>query len=217
MQSLISAKHNTTTLIALLRHGKTVWNEEGRIQGRENSPLSTTGKQEVHDWGHFMAELSIDQIVASDLGRVKETVVILQQYIKSVPVTWEPALREQNWGEWEGMTFTHLQETRGRLLEQQIRAGWDFRPPGGESRREVLQRVLPRVLRLARKHRNKRILMVCHEGVIKTLIYHLAGRAFLPEEDKLLQKRQLHLLIATDNKLSLGPLNIFPASTGKKE
>ncbi len=216
MQSLINGQHSSATLIALLRHGKTIWNEAGRIQGHENSHLSMTGKQEVHGWGRFLAGISIDKIVASDLGRVKETVAILQQYREPLPVIWEPALREQNWGEWEGLTFKELQEKSGTFLEQQVRAGWDFCPPRGESRREVLQRVLPSVINLAKKYRNQRILMVCHEGVVKSLIYHLAGRAFLPEEKTLLQKRLLHLLIAANDKLSLGPLNIFPATTGKK-
>ncbi|AGF78433.1 fructose-2,6-bisphosphatase [Desulfocapsa sulfexigens DSM 10523] len=198
------------TLIALLRHGKTLWNEEGRIQGRQDSPLSSKGSKQVHDWGRFIGNYAIDHIVASDLGRVRETVAIIQQYCNSVPVEWKQSLREQAWGEWEGKSFRELKNQQPEELATQIRAGWDFRPPGGESRKEVLQRALPVIKDIPRKYPGKRILVISHEGIVKSIIYHLAGRAFLPEEEKLLQKRQLHLLLGGWDSLQLGPLNILP-------
>ncbi len=213
-------KNNTPekqqTVLALLRHGKTMWNEEGRIQGRKDSPLSQKGSKQVHDWGKFIGNYTIDQIIASDLGRVRETVAIIQQYCNPVPVEWTKKLREQAWGEWEGKTFHELKNEQPEELAAQIRAGWDFRPPGGESRKEVLQRALPVIQDILQQYSGKRVLVVSHEGIVKSLIYHLAGRAFLPEEKKLLQKRQLHLLTGSEDELSLGPLNIFPNSKNKK-
>jgi probable phosphoglycerate mutase len=209
----ISKQHQT--VFALLRHGKTIWNEEGRIQGRRDSPLSKRGIQQVHEWGKFIGRYTIDQIIASDLGRVRETVAIIQQYCNPVRVEWNKNLREQSWGEWEGKSFKELKNEHPEELAAQIRAGWDFRPPEGESRREVLQRALTVIQNTLQKHPGKRILIVSHEGIVKSLIYDLADRAFLPEEKKLLQKRQLHLIIARDDQLSLGPLNIFPTSRRK--
>ncbi|HID02728.1 MAG TPA: histidine phosphatase family protein [Desulfobacterales bacterium] len=203
------------TILALLRHGKTMWNEEGRIQGRKDSPLSKKGRLQVHEWGKFIGKYTIDHIVASDLGRVRETVAIIQQYCNPVPVKWNKELREQAWGQWEGKTFHELKNQQPEELATQIRAGWDFRPPGGESRKEVLQRALPVIKDILQNYPGKRILIVSHEGIVKSLLYHLAGRAFLPEEKKLLQKRQLHLLIGSEAELSLGPLNIFPNSKNK--
>lgn len=219
MQRLL--KNNTLepeqTLIALLRHGKTIWNEEGRIQGRRNSPLSDIGAKQVHEWGEFIGQFTIDHIIASDLGRVKETVAIVQQYCNPVSVEWTESLREQSWGDWEGRSFSELKKEQSEELIAQIRAGWDFRPPGGESRTEVLQRAMPVIQNLIQQHPGKRILVVSHEGIVKSLIYHLAGRAFLPEEKKLLQKRQLHLLVGTKSTIDLGPLNVFPTSNKAKQ
>lgn len=123
---------------------------------------------------------------------------------------WQPALREQDWGRWQGKTIAEVQQEEATLLASQIKAGWDFCPPGGESRREVLQRALSVTSSLLHKDAGKRILLISHEGVVKALIYHLAARAFIPSEKKLLQKRQLHLLIGDDGQLALGPLNVFP-------
>lgn len=197
------------TVLALLRHGKTLWNEEGRIQGRKDSPLSPTGILQVQEWSHFLKKYEVHHIIASDLGRVRETVALLQKQLDKVSIEWNPALREQAWGRWEGKTFTELREQEGEELKAQIRAGWDFRPPGGESRREVLQRVLPVIRGAIRQRPGQQLLIVCHEGIIKALIYHLAKRAFLPEEKKILKKRELHLLHGRGSELRIGALNIL--------
>ncbi len=200
------------TILALLRHGKTEWNEEGRIQGRHDSPLSPSGRRQVHEWGKFLTDYTIDQIIASDLGRVRETVEILQEYCGNVPITWNSGLREQSWGQWEGKTFRELKTEQPEKLAAQIRAGWNFCPPEGESRIEVLKRSLPVLTKTLQQFPGKQVLIVSHEGVVNSIIYHLARRTFLPEEKHLLQKRQLHLLIGINEKLLLGPLNILPTS-----
>lgn len=202
------------TVIALLRHGQTLWNEEGRIQGKQDSPLSCSGRAQVKQWGAFLKGYKIDQIVASDLGRVRETVAILQHTCLTAPVQWQPALQEQHWGDWQGRTFKELKQTAAESLEQQVRAGWDFCPPQGESRREVLQRSLAVIFEILKQFAGQRILVVCHEGIIKAILYHLAGRVYLPEEKKLLHKRQMHLLIGKADELQLGPLNILPPDLG---
>jgi broad specificity phosphatase PhoE len=216
MYRLLNKKRDSSgdrpTVLALLRHGKTLWNEAGRIQGRQDSPLSTTGRKQVHDWGKFLNMYRIDQIIASDLGRVRETVAILQHYCSNAPVEWNSDLREQSWGDWEGKTFSELKQEQPEELITQIGAGWDFRPPAGESRKEVLKRALLVINEALLHFPGKQLLIVCHEGIIKSLIYHLAGRAFLPEEKKLLQKRQLHLLVEMNNSIQLGPLNILPTA-----
>lgn len=212
MHTLLKDKNPSykQTVLALLRHGKTLWNEEKRIQGRHNSVLSPDGIAQVHKWGKFLGQYSIDRIISSDLDRVKETVAIVQEYLHDVPAEYTSVLREQSWGDWEGMTFPELHKHHEEDLNRQIQSGWEFCPPGGESRREVLERTLPFLQSIMARFPGERILVVSHEGIIKSILYHLAGRAFMPEEKKLIQKRQLHLLYDKQGELALGPLNIFP-------
>jgi len=78
----------------------------------------------VHDWGQFIGKYSIDHIIASDLGRVKETVAIIRQYCNPVSVEWKQELREQAWGEWEGKSFGELKtEQPENLLLRYAEAG----------------------------------------------------------------------------------------------
>ncbi len=65
------------TNIAFMRHAKTIWNEERRIQGWLDSPLSNVGRLQTCEWADRMAPMPFDRLICSDLGRAKETGEIL--------------------------------------------------------------------------------------------------------------------------------------------
>ncbi|MFW5838291.1 MAG: histidine phosphatase family protein [Desulfovibrionaceae bacterium] len=178
----------------LVRHGATVDNEAGRIQGWRDSPLTRRGAAGVQAWIPALAGHGFQSIVSSDLGRARATADILSEGL-GLDVAVDPGLREQDWGDWSGAAIKDLHRDHPRTMQEHIRRGWDFRPPGGESRRDVLHRALQSLER--RAVHGRRTLIVTHEGVVKCLAYHLNGRAFLPEEPKLLEGRnRLHLLRA---------------------
>ncbi|MEA2116826.1 MAG: histidine phosphatase family protein [Thermodesulfobacteriota bacterium] len=196
----------TPTQFGLIRHSLTLWNEEKRIQGRMNSPLSETGCRMAAAWGPELRGLHWDRILASDLGRVQETVTLVNQELH-LPLHIDPLLQEQDWGEWSGLSFPELFSRFGPEVRQQEAAGWAFRPPGGESRNEVLARGQQALRDAADKWPGQDILIVCHEGIIKTLLYHLLGRKFLPDEPKILGGYQLHLLQIDGDDLKLIEMN----------
>jgi probable phosphoglycerate mutase len=85
--------------------------------------------------------------------------------------------------------------------------GWKFCPPGGEDRLSVWHRSHSALLEAADRWCGDTILIVTHEGVIKSLIYHLAGRRFLPDEPALLKSYNLHWLIFSNNDLRIEAVN----------
>ena len=185
----------SATTFDLLRHGKTLWNETGRIQGRCDSPLCPTGLDQVRAWARFLARSGTrwDLILASPLGRARQTAALLNEPL-ALPLVFAPALQEQDWGLWTGRTLASLRREAGDELDSQVARGWDFQPPGGESRRQVLARAGACLARWGLRRPGARILVVSHEGVLKCLCYHLAGRAFLPDEPPLLRPRHIHRL-----------------------
>lgn len=194
------------TRFGLIRHAQTRWNKEKRIQGRLDSPLSTAGRRMAVSWGRELHDLAGRRIVCSDLGRARETTKLLNQTL-NLPVHPDKRLREQDWGKWNGMTLAELKTSHAEMLRQQEDAGWLFRPPGGESRQQVLERSLAALHEAHLAWPGETILVVCHEGVIKCLLYHLAGRRFLPDELRLLKGYRLHLLEQLGRTLYLEELN----------
>ena len=194
------------TTFGLLRHAQTEWNSQKLIQGHKDSPLSTEGVLQAQAWGKILQNQRWSQILASDLGRVRETVEQIQPFL-NLPVQFDPMLREQNWGLWTGKSLHELESKHAKELAEQVQQGWDFCPPGGETRYTVYQRASQALLEAAINWPNENILVVCHEGVLKALIYKLANRNFLPDEPTLLKKPALHLLSSSHGQLDLEKVN----------
>lgn len=204
-------KPEITTRFGLIRHGETEWNRSRQIQGQQDSPLTGTGRQQAMDWGKRLTCFPWDHMLVSDLGRAMETGRLINQTLR-LPVDSDAGLREQDWGAWIGLTLVEIKRQKPMELEQQVRAGWHFCPPSGESRREVLHRCCKTLQTAAKKWAGKTVLVIAHEGVIKCLVYHLAGRRFLPEEPPLVKQRHLHWLESDGQTLRVAAVNALSLS-----
>jgi len=195
-----------TTTIGLIRHSITAWNAAKKLQGQQDSPLTELGVRLAGNWGEMLKDHGWDRLLVSDLGRAQQTATLMNKTLH-IPVTLEPRLREQDWGQWTGKTLAEIKQRDEKRLNTEIDKGWLFRPPGGESRFEVLERTVSALSNAVDCWAGEHILVVCHEGVIKCLLYDLAGRAFLPAEEQLLEKYHLHLLTANRQEIQIKELN----------
>ena len=101
-----------------------------------------------------------------------------------------------------------------RDLSEQEKAGWAFCPPGGEDRKTVQKRSQKALLEAAAQWPGSNILVVTHEGVIKSLIYHLCDRKFLATEPAILKPYQVHRLAHDQNGLRVEELNALSIEAG---
>ncbi|MBK1671158.1 hypothetical protein CKO28_24440 [Rhodovibrio sodomensis] len=152
--------------LALIRHGPTAWNAEKRIQGRTDVALSEAGRAAVRAW-RLPAEFAGYQVLASPLARARETAALLGL----PPERIEPALAERSWGAWEGQRLPELRKRYGSAMTRWEGRGLDFRPPGGESPRDLQARLGPLLTRLADGGADT--LALTHRGVIRA-VYALA-------------------------------------------
>lgn len=196
------------TRFGLIRHAETVWNREKRIQGHLDSPLTPEGEAMAESWGRRLAAFHWDRILASDTGRAVATAERINAHLK-LPIDTHPRLRELDWGRWTTKTVAQLWEEEGERVGEQDRAGWDFQPPGGESRRSQLERSRQVLLEAAGQWPGQSILVVTHEGVIKALAHFLAGTGFMANGRAALQPYRLHWISAAGGRLSLDGLNAF--------
>jgi len=195
------------TTFGLLRHGQTEWNTLKKIQGSADSPLTARGKRETSSWVKTLQPYHWDRIIASDLGRVRETVDILNREL-DLPVSFDARLREQHWGDWEGLTIPFIQENLTEELARRVARGWQFSAPGGETRLAVKDRVLATLLESAATWPGQKILVVCHQGVVKSVLYFFLDRKFLPAEEALLHPNRLHLISCSAQQFAPLELNI---------
>ena len=139
------------------------------MQGRRDVPLSERGRAQVRAWS-VPSELSnAASWVSSPLMRAVETVELLA----GRAVDREAALIEMDWGDWEGSTLGELQDAHGDAFAQNEARGLDFRPPNGESPREVHERLKPWLEGIASS--SVPVIAVTHLGVLRVILSAATG------------------------------------------
>ena len=205
-----------TTRFGLIRHAETQWNRERRIQGHSDSALTVSGKSEVQAWAHLLKTLAWDRILASDTGRALKTAEIINTQL-NIQLTTDQRLREQNWGSWTAKTWDQVKAEASQMIGDYQKAGWDFCPPGGESRKDVLNRGCEALTAAAKRWPHATILVVTHEGIIRCLLYHFSGLQFLPAEPVLIKPRHLHWLTFSRDGLQAEEINALALAGRKSE
>lgn len=146
--------------VLLVRHGSTAWNEAGRIQGNTDVPLSPPGRAQVAGW-RLPADWRGVRCVTSPLQRARETAALLGFDAAGI----DARLVEMRWGGYEGATLAELRRRHGDALAENEARGLDFRPPGGESPREVAARLAGCLRDIAVEGKDR--LVVAHRGILR--------------------------------------------------
>lgn len=120
--------------ITFIRHGQTDGNAAGRWQGHADSALTERGRQQVKALGARLAGRHFDLVVASDLGRTRETAAALDRAF-----TTDARWREPSLGSWEDLTTAEIMRQPGDGLAALL-AGEDVALGGGERLSEALAR-----------------------------------------------------------------------------
>jgi broad specificity phosphatase PhoE len=160
----------------LVRHGETDWNVEGRAQGQMHVPLNDKGLAQAEAIAARLRPMRFTAAYASDLRRVTQTAEAIMRG-RDLPLATLPALRERSFGEWESLTFTEM-EARYPERYAALFAGDDTSaPPGGESERQLYERVAAGVDRLREQHGGDdgNLLVVAHGGSLCAAIVRLLG------------------------------------------
>jgi broad specificity phosphatase PhoE len=126
------------TPLVLIRHGPTDWNADRRLQGHTDVPLSEEGRELVSSW-RVPPPVDGYRWVSSPLQRASETAELLGARDPAL----EPRIIEMHFGEWEGRRLPDLRSELGEEMVRNEARGLDFQPEGGETPRQVQERLVP--------------------------------------------------------------------------
>ncbi|MGY1804906.1 bifunctional RNase H/acid phosphatase [Blastococcus sp. SYSU D00922] len=157
-----------TTVTHLLRHGQTEHTPERRFSGRNDLPLSRTGRAEAEAAAHRAEDLGIEVVVASPLRRTRETAEIVAAAL-GLPVALDDDLAELDFGELEGLTFDEAR-ARHPLAARRFLEDVTVAAPKGESVADVSARVARARRRILAEHAGRTVLVVSHVTPIKLLL-----------------------------------------------
>lgn len=165
--------------LILLRHGQSQWNLENRFTGWEDVPLTLKGIEEAQTAGHILSKnnIDIDIIFSSILQRANKTaeLAIKEMNLENL---WEDkklimrrdlSLNERDYGDLVGL---NKEETAKKFGKDQVhlwRRSYEVPPPGGESLKNVVERVNPFFSNFIQPEiiRGKNVLVVAHGNSLR--------------------------------------------------
>jgi probable phosphoglycerate mutase len=160
------------TELVLIRHGETDMNRELRFQGHVDVALNAIGLEQARRLAARMAGQKADAIYASDLLRAQQTAKPIARGL-ALQAFPEAGLREQSFGRVDGMRVDDIKVQHPEAWEGWLRFDEHYAMPEGESTYQFHRRVMEAVHRLAAAHREGKLVLVTHGGVLD-MIYRTA-------------------------------------------
>jgi 2,3-bisphosphoglycerate-dependent phosphoglycerate mutase len=166
----------TERLLVLVRHGQSDWNLKNLFTGWKDPDLTEQGIFEAKAAGQRLKALSLsfDTAFTSDLTRAQNTIKLILSGLgqDALPVARSQALNERDYGDLSGL---NKDEARQKWGEEQVhiwRRSYDVPPPGGESLKDTVARVLPYYNQeiLPAVLRGERTLVAAHGNSLRALV-----------------------------------------------
>lgn len=186
-----------------IRHGETMWNREGRVQGQLDDPLTLNGVLQVCRLAETLHRLLDDPAayaaIMSPLIRARQSAAIVCDVlgIDFRACQDDDLLKEITWGDWEGMTREEIAATHPDAWARRERDHWGFVPPKGESYAMGAERVRRWLSKIADQ---PRLIVIGHGAFCKVLRGLYAGLS--PAETLALDEPHEALFCFTDGAVT---------------
>lgn len=146
----------------IIRHGETVFNRKGRIQGWCDSPLTDLGVSQAKQLGKELKNVPFDVCFCSTSERAIDTAnsILEGRNVKIIP---SKNLKEQSFGDFEA-------EKSVDIFKDGVRFPDGYRFCGGENHSDVIERVTKELKKIASEYPNANVLVVCHGSAIKHIV-----------------------------------------------
>jgi len=165
-------------ILALVRHGQSLWNLQNRFTGWVDVPLTEKGVAEARRAGERLAGQHFDVAYTSALSRAQETLRLAMEVAGlDVPVIRDAALNERDYGDLAGLDKAATAERYGAEQVHTWRRSFDVAPPGGESLKDTAARTLPFFDRaiLGDVRAGRDVLVVAHGNSNRSIVMQLDG------------------------------------------
>lgn len=158
--------------LILIRHGETLWNKEGRVQGASDVELSAGGKKQVELLALSLKDHPLEAIHASPLKRAYQTAEIINEF-HHLDIQIHRDLMEMDQGDFEGVSFKELLVGKKEFLQKWISDPASVKMPNGESLSELQNRAWRTMKEIIGKSKNA--LVVSHNFTIAAILCRLCN------------------------------------------
>ncbi len=190
--------------LILIRHGETLWNKEGRVQGTSDIELSDAGIKQARLLALSLKDHSIEAIHASPLKRAYQTAKIINEFHhKDIQI--HRGLMEMNQGDFEGFSFKELMASKKEFLQKWIADPVSVKMPNGESLSELQERAWLAMEEIIGKSKNA--LVVSHNFTIAAILCHLRNISLAEFRSTCVDTASKTIVCLDDTEITIDLLN----------
>ena len=158
----------------LVRHGRTIWNEQGLMQGSGNSDLTEEGIKNAKLTGKALRDIPFVAAYSSCLQRTIDTANhILGE--RQIPLFQHNGLNEHHFGSWEGLKVDSLRETAEFQQMLTCPAEYKALSNGGETWEQLAERAMNAIKDIIQIHQQGNFLIVSHGHTLRILLALFGG------------------------------------------
>lgn len=168
----------------LVRHGETVWNKEGRVQGHSDIPLNEYGRYLAEETAKGLKDIPFELAYTSPLSRAKETAQIILAG-REVPIYEESNIQEMGFGAAEGLRCRgENREPGSDEFNKLFTDTENYKvPEGGESILQLMDRIRGFLQKLYENPQlqDKAILITSHGATLTAMLNLIKGKKEIAE------------------------------------
>ncbi len=162
--------------VYIVRHGETVWNAAGKLQGNADVELNESGRILAGRLGEELEAVPFDRIYSSPLIRAFETACLIRGH-RNIPILRDDRLREISFGCMEGILYSDWMKEDCPYRFFFTEPGRYYPPQGGETLTQLCARAgdfLREIVEPSWRD-TKRIMIVAHGALNKGLMCRIEG------------------------------------------
>lgn len=188
--------------ILLIRPGSTEFDEQGRIIGTLDIPLSELGLEQAENLACQSMDHDVKAVFSSPSLAAQQTAEILAK-LHGRKIKVHDALRNIDHGLWQGKEIEELRTTQPKIARQWEEHPETVCPPGGESVEDAVPRVQKFLLKLQKKHKSGTIMIIVADPLAKVISSLLSQQIVSTEIED-----DSTIGLATCGRMDLLPLSV---------
>jgi broad specificity phosphatase PhoE len=161
-----------------IRHARSEFNEQGRMAGRCDPPLSTSGKEQALAIANILNGKEFDAIYSSPFKRALQTADPISKAL-SLPIKKNEHISELDMGDFSGEKWNDVIANYPKLFSNSDVGFWQLfsndRIPNQERFASATDRVMKTIEELIAEHPNGKCIVVSHKGVLEILLSKITG------------------------------------------
>jgi broad specificity phosphatase PhoE len=158
----------------VIQAGRTIWDEQARVESALGAPLSPAGVQEVQDAARQLLAIQAGiEVIYASAGAAEQQSAECLAGVLGAKIRIRKDLCELDYGLWQGLTQEEMKRRQPRLFRQWMEAPASVRPPGGETIEEASSRLKKALKDVLKRHKNGQALLVLRPvalGLVRCLV-----------------------------------------------